>query len=482
MNIVSEKSEKLTLLTTITINSEDYKATYLKSLKEMAKKATVNGFRKGMMPLPLFQKMHGKSILLNELLDIANKAYQESFSVSEFNLFGNPILADEVELTIDPQDLNKTYTFVFETGIIPDLDINELTNIKTEFVRYTPEVDEEIITSEIKTYQRKLGNTVILEEIVPIGETDVLKVFIEEVDSEGIVISDGIKNETVITLDILNKGEEYDKLSKLQLNESAIINIFDAFPHDKNIIARQLLGLSDYTDALSSSYKVTINEVSRLELMPIGEELFKLVFPNEEVADEKAFRDLIRKNIQDYYNLGSDMVLRYHIQKALESYHVELPFEYIQKFLIGQNDKETYNLASFIKAYEAFKLQFWQMAIEKVTKLEVSNEDLASKARKYIYRKYNLDYNINLPEELLEQVIYKELENPDFKESLVQEIKTEKALNYLISVLPVKNQTISTEEYFVMLQTYKFRKNPLTNPESDETNSTTEVAAVEENI
>lgn len=61
MNITRENIGELELLLKVEISESDYKEKVSKQLKEYQKKATVPGFRKGMAPLPLINKMYKKS-------------------------------------------------------------------------------------------------------------------------------------------------------------------------------------------------------------------------------------------------------------------------------------------------------------------------------------------------------------------------------------------------------------------------------------
>ena len=59
MKIVQNKIDDLNLELAITVTAEDYSDSKKKRLTEYRKKAEIKGFRKGMVPMSLVEKMYG---------------------------------------------------------------------------------------------------------------------------------------------------------------------------------------------------------------------------------------------------------------------------------------------------------------------------------------------------------------------------------------------------------------------------------------
>ncbi|MBQ3997569.1 MAG: trigger factor family protein [Bacteroidales bacterium] len=60
MNIVKNQVDDLNLQITVNIAADDYAAAEKKKLNEVRRRADFKGFRKGMVPMTLVQKVYGE--------------------------------------------------------------------------------------------------------------------------------------------------------------------------------------------------------------------------------------------------------------------------------------------------------------------------------------------------------------------------------------------------------------------------------------
>ena len=63
MNIVKNQVDDLNLQITVNIAADDYAAAENKKLNEVRRRADFKGFRKGMVPMSLVQKVYGEQVL-----------------------------------------------------------------------------------------------------------------------------------------------------------------------------------------------------------------------------------------------------------------------------------------------------------------------------------------------------------------------------------------------------------------------------------
>ena len=63
MNVVRENLENQTALLRVTVGEADYKEQVEKQLKDYKRKANVPGFRPGMVPMGIINKMYRKGVL-----------------------------------------------------------------------------------------------------------------------------------------------------------------------------------------------------------------------------------------------------------------------------------------------------------------------------------------------------------------------------------------------------------------------------------
>ena len=76
MDLKFENVSKVQGLLSVSIEKADYQGNVDNALKEAKKKAQMPGFRPGMVPMSLIQKMYGKSIKADEINKILqNKVF-----------------------------------------------------------------------------------------------------------------------------------------------------------------------------------------------------------------------------------------------------------------------------------------------------------------------------------------------------------------------------------------------------------------------
>ncbi|MDO9634534.1 MAG: trigger factor family protein, partial [Paludibacter sp.] len=90
MNIVRKDLDSSNATITISIEKTDYSEKVEKTLRDYRKKANIPGFRPGMVPLNLLNKMYGKSILAEEINKIISDELYKYIQENKVNLLGEP--------------------------------------------------------------------------------------------------------------------------------------------------------------------------------------------------------------------------------------------------------------------------------------------------------------------------------------------------------------------------------------------------------
>ena len=77
MNITRENLGDLDLLIKVEIVENDYAEKVNKQLKDYQKKATVPGFRKGMAPMGLIQRMYKSAVVADQVQELLTLAFRQ---------------------------------------------------------------------------------------------------------------------------------------------------------------------------------------------------------------------------------------------------------------------------------------------------------------------------------------------------------------------------------------------------------------------
>ena len=110
MNISRENLGELDLLIKIEVAESDYAEQVSKQLKEYQKKASVPGFRKGMAPMGLIQRIYKSSIVADQVQNILGESLYKYLDDEKLDIIGSPLSNDE---KTGKPDFEKDKDFVY---------------------------------------------------------------------------------------------------------------------------------------------------------------------------------------------------------------------------------------------------------------------------------------------------------------------------------------------------------------------------------
>ena len=91
MKIEQNRIDDLNLELTLAVTSEDYAENRKKKLNDYRKKAEIKGFRKGMVPMSLVEKMYGQSALVDAVNDAISEGLNNFIRENEIRVVGEPL-------------------------------------------------------------------------------------------------------------------------------------------------------------------------------------------------------------------------------------------------------------------------------------------------------------------------------------------------------------------------------------------------------
>lgn len=108
----------------------------------VAKTAKVNGFRKGKVPRPVFERNYGQEPILKEaVIEAIEGAYQSAIKELELNVVDTPS-----NVNIEPYDLEKPIQFSCELTVQPDIKLGKYKGLKLEKAKVS------VTDSDVETY------------------------------------------------------------------------------------------------------------------------------------------------------------------------------------------------------------------------------------------------------------------------------------------------------------------------------------------
>lgn len=332
MNITRENLSDLELCIKVDIEENDYIENVNKQLKDYQKKATVPGFRKGMAPMGLIQRMYKGAIVGDAVQNTLNTSLFKYIDDEKLHILGMPMSNDEKTGDVDFSK-QTSFSFYFDVAIAPEFNVAwDKVDVKYNQIKVTAkEVD-----AELNNVVNRYGK---FETPETIGAGDIVYGKLVELDKKGAVKEGGV--DTFVSLNLINlKDEELMPLFEgKKAEEKIVFNMAKAFPVAD--IERALHLDNATAKKFKSDVELTVSGVSRIIPHELNDELFQMVFPGQKFKDEAAFRKAIQKEIEKANSEQSDWLFVNQVRKALvDNFDAPLPENFLKRWFASRGEKD----------------------------------------------------------------------------------------------------------------------------------------------
>ncbi len=147
MQVSLSGSEGLERKLTIEVPADEVDSSVSKRLREAARTARLNGFRKGKVPLSIIKKRFGPGIRQEVIGEVMNRSYAEAVEREGLRPAGQPRL--EINEIAEGKDLR--FAAVFE--VYPEIELPDFSRIKIESL--TAEVTGEDLDNMVETLRKQ---------------------------------------------------------------------------------------------------------------------------------------------------------------------------------------------------------------------------------------------------------------------------------------------------------------------------------------
>ncbi|MNK12562.1 Trigger factor [compost metagenome] len=444
MNITQEKINDLNAVVKIKIAPEDYTEKVDKAIKEQAKKATLPGFRKGMVPAAHIKKMYGRSILVEEINNLLSETLNKHLTDNKVEILGQPlpVMDDSKEFKWDNTD---EFEFDYELGLAPAIDVT-ITS-KDKFTQYNVKADAETLAARIKNIRRSYGKMTNPEVS---AEDDVLYAELVQLSADGSVFEGGITQTGSIRLDQVTDKKILKSLIGLKKDDVVELDVQKAFDKNEVIIAKLLNISEEDAKDLQSKFQVTVKNVNRLEEADLNQEFFDKIFGEGIVTDEAGFTAKITEEIESMFKQDADRKLQNDIYtKLIESVNIELPDAFLRKWLKATNEKLTEE--ELAEGYDDFAKNLkWTLIENKLIKdnsIEIKYEDVFQTAKQRLDAQFRMYSPSPMPEDQLAQYTATFLKEKDNANRIFDEVKALKVFEYIQSVATLEQKEIAYNKF-----------------------------------
>ena len=438
MKVEQVKINDLTYQLNVNIEKADAQEKKKKALNEYRKKVEIRGFRKGMAPMSLVEKMHGIQALVETVNQMISEAINNHIAENKLNILGEPLPNEEKQKEIDWEN-DESYEFVFDIALAPK-------------VEFTLSKDDKIVSY----------NVAVSEEAKKAYKSNMLKQFgklenTESVKEEDFIIADLEQGEnkvegTYITLRQMAQEAKGQFIGK-KAGESFEVNVHETFVNETDRAALLKVKKEELA-SVEPMWKVTIKEVKTFVEAEQTQEIYDRMFGEGVVTDEAGFEAKVAERIALEYKQESDFRFVLDAREyLLNKTNIELPEEFMKKWLFTINEGK-FTMEDIEKDFALFCKDFrWQMIsqyIMREQKMEITREEVLAAAKqiaKYQFAMYGLN---DVPEEQLNHYAESILANEKEGRRIVEKTEQDKVIGYVKSVVTLEEKEISIEDLQAM--------------------------------
>lgn len=445
MNVTFENVSKVQGLLTVSIEKADYQENVTKALKETKKKVQMPGFRPGMVPMSLVQKIYGKAIKADEINKIIQEKVYNYIKKNKIDMLGEPLPNDAKEsgMSLDDDDMK----FYFDIALAPEFEVS--VDKEDSITYYEIKVSDEMVENRIKDYTRQFGR---YEQVDGYADNDMIKGRIVELEADGSVKKGGIEADSVTIMPIYFKEESQKKLFKDAVKGGTVIFSPSKAYNGSEVEISSLLKIKKEEVAGNiSDFSLEIESITRFIEADLNQELFDGVFGKDTVKDIDDFRSKVREMIAAGFVPDSD----YRFMLDSRTYFMEkvgkLDFaDDLLKRIIKANRKEDEQDSvdtDFGRSLEELK---WHLIKEKLVEkyaVKVEEDDVKAMAREATRAQFAQYGMMNLPDELLDNYSKDMLKKRETVDGLVNRVVESKLTAALKKDVKLKKKKVSVEEF-----------------------------------
>lgn len=434
MNIVKNQIDELNIQLTVTVAHDDYAEAEKKELQRCKRTAEFKGFRKGMVPMSLIQKVYGERVLGEVVNKVLSDAINNFVKENNIKMVGEA-LPSEDQPEIEWKSGND-FTFKFDIATTSEVnfELSKDDKVKVYEIKVSAEAKKEMKDNLL----RQFGSLTDAEQA---GEEDFVIVdFAQEGKTvEGSYV--GVKNV---------EGEAKSKFLSAKVGDQFDVNVNEAFTNESDR-AYMLKVKKEELASLAPEFHVTVKEVKTFAPAEENQETYDKIFGENQVHNAEEFDKAVTARLEENYKQESD----YKLSKDLREYlvkkaDIKLPEEFFKRWLFNINDGK-FSKEEIEKEAPAFFEDFrWQMVrgyIMQKFDLKIEEKDVHEAAQAYVAYQYASYGMGNVPEAILKDSVARVLQDENTSRRIVENVEATKVIEAVKGAVTLKAEKVSVEDF-----------------------------------
>lgn len=434
MNVVRENLENQTALLRVTVGEADYKEQVEKQLKDYKRKANVPGFRPGMVPMGIINKMYRKSVVADNAYRKATDAAFDYIKENNIETVGDLMPSDKQgEMDFDK---GTDFEFVYEIGLAPEVELS-LTK-KNTITKYIIEPNDDMRKGFRSNYMRRFGKLVDVDAVA---------------DDEALT---GTLTQGETTIDdayvgLISLDEEARKPfigKKVGDTVEVDVNVIYQTPSQR----ASILGVKEAElEGMDPKYTFTITQIRKFAEPEMNDEFFKLAFPAGDVKSEAEFNAKIDEQVRTELAKETEFKFTNDLRKyLLEKTNLTLPEEFLKNWLYRVNEGK-FSMEEIEAEFPQFlDMLRWDLIRRKVMKdnnIEITQEDIKAEAKELAMMQFQYYGMHTVADDMLENFVGSILGNKEEVHKLYDKVGERKVIEAIAAQMKVNEKNVTPEEF-----------------------------------
>ncbi|MBT4217307.1 MAG: trigger factor [Flavobacteriales bacterium] len=427
----------------VVITPEDYQEKVDKELKNYRKNAEIPGFRKGKVPMSVINKKYRIPVLVDQVNKLLQEDLYKYISSEKVKVLGSPMPKDSQQ--VDWEN-TSTFTFEFEIGLSPDLDVKITKKDKVKY--YQIQADNKLVDNYANDIAKRYG-AMSKPEISEEG--DLVFCEIVQIDVDGNVMENGVRNEATVSMDFISDKKIKKQFIGVTEGDSFTVNVMKAFSNHTDLSSMLNITHDQLHDLSSEDFQFTVKNVSRIKPSEMNQELFEKVYGKDSVKTEKEFKERIKDEAERSFVPESDRMLKNDVVTYLiDKIKFDMPDEFLKRWLVHTSEKKV-TLEQIESEYDMYSKSLrWQLIENNILEnynVKVSTEEVENHTKSLITMQMQ-QYGQPVPQEdKMNEIVASILKKEDERKKIYDQLYDVKSLEVYKENFKLTEKAISYDDF-----------------------------------
>ena len=443
MKLTQSKAKDLMATITVEVKAADYSERVEKVLKDYRKTAEVPGFRKGKTPMGIINKKYRTSVIVEEVNKMLQDELYKHITAEKVRVLGSPMPIDEKP--IDWEN-DEDFTFEYEVGLAPEFDVKITAKDKLNY--YKIKADAKLVDGYCNDIAKRYGKMSNPEASV---EGDLIFCTIEQLDVDGNVMENGIKNDATVAMDYIADKKIKKQFVGVKTDDLITVNVMKAFTNHSDLGAMLNVDHAAIHNLTSEEFQFTVKNVNRLEPAELNVELFDKVYGPGAIKDEKEFKAKVKSEAEAQFAGESDRMLKNDVVTYfVDKLKLAMPNEFLKRWLV-QTSEQPITMEMLETEYDMYaKSLQWQLIENKILEnhsIKVTQDDVLAHTKVLISAQMKQYGQPEGDDKQLTDIATNILKNEEERKKVYDQIFDERTLAVYKENFKLTEKSVSYDEF-----------------------------------